>query len=112
MAWPKDKSGRKAATPPGWEAIRQQVFDRERPRPGLPSRCQAANPDGSRCRLEATEVHHAGRPDDHRPQSLQALCHWHHVDRTAAAGSAAAAKQRAKLRQKLSPPQNRHPGLK
>lgn len=70
--------------------------------------------DGHRCRIrwdegceiEATEVDHKQRGDDHRMVNLQAACSWCHGKKSSAEGHAA----RKYLSTRRRP--ERHPGLK
>ena len=66
---------RKQQLPSNWEALKRQVKQRAK------NQCEAVD-KGHRCPEQGSECHHAGAPDDHRPESLQWLCADHHDEIT------------------------------
>lgn len=101
MAWGPE-SGRTSPLPPGWEAIRQKVFNRDG------HRCRWILPSGARCPRRATEVDHTKGADNHSLDALRSLCSHHHGKVTAKQGV------EARRRRKKKPPRRKpesHPGM-
>jgi len=92
-------STRRESLPPNWQTLRRQILDRDG------RRCTITMRDGTRCRDKATDVHHLGTRDDHRPEQLAAICSWHHKRITAQ--EANGARSRPTSRRPTEP----HPGL-
>jgi len=97
MSWKTSK--RSESLPDNWEAIRRDVFRRDK------RRCQIK---GKGCRTFATEVDHIGDPGDHRLVNLRAVCSQCHGKRSAQQGHAAQARLRALSKR----PPERHPGAR
>lgn len=91
---------RTSPLPKGWASIRMGVLARDG------HRCTTILADGTRCRYKATEVHHLGSADDHRPEMLTAICKWHHKKETARQANAA----KVRVTQRRQP--EKHPGLR
>lgn len=72
-------STRRAALPPGWGRIREQVLR------DAGYRCQRVE-DGSRCPEPATDVDHVRLRDE---RELQALCAGHHASKSGREGAEA-----------------------
>lgn len=87
-------STRRLRLPRDWARIRRDILDRD----GY--RCRLGSPV---CTIEATEVDHIARGDDHRESNLQAVCRNCHARKSSFEGAAAKPKR---LR-----PAERHPGL-
>ena len=87
MAW--NGSDRRERLPANWPAIRLRVLRRDC------WRCMARMSDGTRCSEPATDVDHITPGDDHSPANLQALCRWHHGQKSAREGAAASVAKRA-----------------
>lgn len=99
MPWGK-QSARTTPLPPNWPTIRRAILQRDQ------HQCTATRGDtGQRCEATATDVDHTGQPDDHRPEVLRSLCHYHHQRITGAQGGGA-------IRQKAKKSSPKHPGLK
>lgn len=91
-------SGRGARFNPGWERTRKMILERDS------HRCQRWVTDwrtGGRrkCWLPANEVDHIhraenGEPDDDSPENLEALCSYHHKQKTARESGDARIKKR------------------
>lgn len=98
MAW--ESSNRSQRLPANWRKIRTHVLYRD------DYACQVISPDtGVRCLATANEVDHIIAGDDHSLTNLQAICTWHHKQKTAAEAAAA--------RPKIAPRNRRpeqHPG--
>lgn len=97
-AW--EGSTRRARLPHNWPKLRVQVMRRDQ------HTCQAVNEDGAPCGLKATDVDHIIAGDNHDLSNLQALCTWHHRQKTAA--EANAAKIRIEPRSRKA---EQHPGM-
>jgi 5-methylcytosine-specific restriction endonuclease McrA len=102
MAW--STSQRRDELPADWQLRRIRVLRRD----GY--RCQAQDSLGARCYRPANQVDHikphsAGGTDD--LDNLQALCRWHHAQKSSAEGHAA---QRPRPTQR-NPDRESHPGL-
>ncbi len=70
-------STRRSRLPSDWPTRRIRVLRRD----GY--KCQARNEDESLCLAPARDVDHIERGDDHDYGNLQALCVWHHRQKTA-----------------------------
>ncbi|MCA2331619.1 HNH endonuclease [Mycobacterium avium] len=90
-------SRRHAELPANWPAIHDQVLREAR------WLCEIG---WSGCLVEATEVDHKKRGNDHSRSNLQAACSWCHGQKSSAEGVA----QRRKLKAQRSRPTERHPG--
>lgn len=98
MAW--STSDRASRLPPDWEStIQPRILRRDQ------HKCQIAWPG---CQVEATEVDHIIRGDDHRDQNLRAVCERCHAKKSAKEGNEA----KAKYKDLRSRPTERHPGLR
>jgi 5-methylcytosine-specific restriction endonuclease McrA len=83
--------------PTNWRTIRRAILQRDQ------HRCTWIQTDGTRCpETTRLEVDHIANPNDHRPDNLRTLCHWHHARVTAAQS------HRAK---QAKTPTSQHPGL-
>ena len=107
---------RRQQLPSNWETLKRQVKQRAK------GQCEAVE-RGTRCQDQGTECHHAGAPNDHRPESLQWLCADHHEAITQRQSWEGQIRRQAKLmhpmqrkrylREKLGStemPENRRPG--
>lgn len=92
MAW--ETSTRKAELPHDWTLRRIRVLRRD----GY--RCQARDSMSRKCNAPANQVDHIERGNNHDEDNLQALCRWHHAQKSSAEGHAA---------QKPKPKQRREP---
>jgi 5-methylcytosine-specific restriction enzyme A len=93
-------SDRASRLPPNWESqIVPRILGRDN------RRCQLRWPG---CQVEATEVDHKIRGDNHDDKNLQAVCERCHARKSAREGNEA--KRRLK-ELRLRPPE-RHPGLR
>lgn len=102
MAW--EGSDRHDRLPRDWPAIRAHVLARDA------HMCQHVRLDtGRACGLQATDVDHIERGDDHRPENLQALCGWHHRKKSGSEGGRASAEARARRAKATA---YVHPGLR
>lgn len=82
MAWDKSSRGdRRQTLPKDWERIRKRILQRD----GYT--CQNRNVYGDPCREIATDIDHIGNRLDHSDANLQALCEWHHDQKTAQQGA-------------------------
>lgn len=95
-------SNRRQRLPANWNALRDTVTKR------AGGRCEAIKSSGRRCPNPGTDCDHIVAGDDHDPANLQLLCLWHHRAKSAAEGHAAAKANR----DKLTRPQQKHPGLR
>lgn len=102
MPW--SSSDRKSELPHDWDTVRKRVLDRDGHRCQWP---RAGRRDGI-CGAPATDVDHRVHRDDHRDESLWALCRWHHNRKTQDESTAGKQALAAKLRH----PVDRHPGLR
>lgn len=103
MAWSRDPvSPRAARLPADWYQRRMKVLARDA------HRCVAQDSQGYRCAERATDVDHIVRGDDHDLGNLQALCGWHHRQKTAVEAAEA---RRAKPRRSRFHEGEPHPGL-
>lgn len=74
-------SDRKGRLPAGWNALRELVLAR------ASNRCQAIKRStGKRCTNRANQVDHIVAGDDHSLGNLQALCIFHHREKSALEG--------------------------
>lgn len=97
--WYARPSTRKQTLPPDWLHRRRAVLIRDG------HRCQHVRYDtGLPCMEWATDVDHIGNRDDHTLANLQALCAYHHRQKTSSQGGRAAARKREPQKQK-------HPGI-
>lgn len=98
-------SDRRQRLPSNWQSeIRPRILNRDR------YRCQHIRFDtGEPCNLYANEVDHISRGDDHRDANLQALCHYHHLQKSGSEGGAAS--QAARNARYGRPGKAKHPGL-
>lgn len=85
--------------PDNWDEIRSKVLARDR------HKCQAK---GEGCQVEATEVDHVVRGDNHDLSNLRAICERCHARKSAKEGNEAKARLKALRRR----PPERHPGLR
>ena len=92
MGW--ETSSRKAELPHDWQLRRVRVLRRD----GY--RCQARDSQGRLCGHAANQVDHIERGDNHDEDNLQALCRWHHAQKSSSEGHEA---QRPKQRQRREP---------
>jgi hypothetical protein len=97
MGW--ETSDRRASLPANWPTVRAQRLAIDG------HRCTATMRSGNRCRDRATDVDHAGGPDDHDVAALRSLCSWHHDRKSSREGAAA----RVQLSERRRP--EAHPGL-
>lgn len=95
---------RSAPLPKGWDRIRRRILRRDR------WKCQWPVATGGLCGEQANQVDHkvgaAQGVDDHSDENLQALCRWHHDQKTGREASAVAHALPPRAR-----PQEKHPGL-
>lgn len=111
MRW--SGSDRKARFNPGWERTRKLILERDH------HRCQrwVTDSDGftrHRCWAPANEVDHIrravdGGPDDDSPGNLEALCHWHHAQKT---GSESAEQRRVNRERRKEAEWYSHPAFR
>lgn len=80
---------RKDELPDDWDAIRQEVFDRDG------RRCTWILPSGKRCENGPHTADHIGSKWDNSLPNLRTLCEPHNSKRTASQGAEEAARQRA-----------------
>lgn len=94
-------SNRRTQLPGNWATLRKSVMERDN------RLCQHIRYDtGLPCYLAATDVDHIEPGDDHRLSNLQALCAWHHRQKTGReSGEARKAKSAGRGRKP------RHPGV-
>lgn len=98
MTW--SSSNRKERLPSDWESktvpyiLRRDKYT-----------CKAQE-DG--CQIQATEVDHIVRGDDHRYENLQAICERCHAKKSSREGNQAKARLKVLRRR----PKERHPGLR
>jgi len=90
---------RSAPLPTDWPLIQRRILERDG------HRCTELLSDDTRCRREATDVHHMGDANDHRDAMLRAVCGWHHDRLTAAKANA------ARVRKTTRFPSEKHPGV-
>ena len=98
LAW--ETSDRRQRLPDDWPVRRASVLRRD----GY--RCVALLADAERCVEAATDVDHIEPGDNHDLTNLQALCHWHHIRKSAREGHAA---NRARNRPRRRRPDKPHP---
>lgn len=92
-------SDRKSRLPSDWPRIRTAVLVRDR------YRCQHERADtGALCLAKARDVDHIHGDDDHRMQSLQSLCGYHHDQKSGREGGIASGKARREARDKKKKP--------
>ncbi|GAA2843797.1 hypothetical protein Acy02nite_68310 [Actinoplanes cyaneus] len=99
MAW-EGTSDRRSRLPHDWPLRRLRVLR------AAGYRCQVRGLDGRPCGAPANEVDHIEHGDDHDLRNLQAICRWHHGQKTSAEGAAA---RQPRPTQRREP--ERHPGL-
>jgi len=92
-------SRRSSPLPKGWSAIRLAVLKRDR------YICKYVRG----CTNRANEVDHINDPMDHSMANLRAICHQHHLIRTAMQASSVARANRVRYPRKR--PQSSHPGI-
>lgn len=98
-------SDRRSRLPSDWESkIRPRIMRRDG------NRCKVMLQDDTRCPEPATDVDHIRRGDIHEDWNLQAICDWHHKQKTGREGAAAAAMQRRKNNKRFRRVEA-HPGL-
>lgn len=95
MAWSQNRP----PLPPDWEARRRYVLARDK------FYCQLAFE--SICTVQAVEVDHIDRNDDHTMNNLRAVCRECHWERT----KAQAAEATRRLWAQTKVPRPKHPGL-
>lgn len=93
-------SDRRSRLPADWARRRVAVLAR------AGHRCEAVDSLGARCDEHATDCDHVERGDDHRAVNLQALCRWHHNQKTAREAAEARRTRPTRRREPES-----HPGL-
>lgn len=72
-------------------------------------RCRWVRVDtGTRCTQPASDVDHIRNGDNHAPENLRALCHWHHLKKSGSEGGQASAAARKRIRRNGG---KQHPGL-
>lgn len=100
-------SDRRDRLPPDWEKIRKRVLRRDH---GV---CQADSERrlGQSCGKPANQVDHVRAGDDHSEENLQALCEWHHNQKSGREGAEASRKARAQRATRFRRTEERHPGL-
>lgn len=97
-------SNRRSRLPTDWEQIRRDILDRDG------SQCQHVRYDtGHKCLLPAHDVDHIINNDDDSYTNLQALCPWHHKQKSGREGGTASGKARRARAQQAKP---LHPGLR
>lgn len=88
---PWNGSTRRQRLPNNWPQLRAEVLHRDS------FRCQWISPAfNSLCGDEATDVDHIIHGDNHHPSNLQALCAYHHRQKSGSEGGLASATNRAK----------------
>lgn len=88
-----ESSDRLARLPADWQKIRKRILRRD----GY--MCRHIDGDGIGCISRANQVDHIVRNDDDSDLNLQALCEYHHRQKSASEGGQAyAAKQAARFR--------------
>lgn len=98
MAW--STSDRASRLPPNWETeIQPKILRRDN------HRCKIR---WAGCQVQATEVDHKVRGDNHDESNLQAACERCHARKSAKEGNEAKARLKALRRR----PPERHPGLR
>jgi 5-methylcytosine-specific restriction protein A len=86
-------SDRRARLPEDWAERRQLVLIRDR------HRCQHVREDtGKPCLVRARDVDHVIANDNHDLSNLQALCGWHHDQKSGREGGIASGKARRATR--------------
>lgn len=96
-------STRKDTLPPDWERRRKFVLNRDQ------HRCQHVRYDTDRkCGAPANQCDHIDDRLDHSYANLQALCEWHHNQKSGRQGGLAAQSRRRKDETRT---EHRHPGL-
>lgn len=93
-------SQRKSGLPADWTRRRVRVLRRD----GY--RCQARDSMGIQCGAPANQVDHIRRGNDHSEENLQALCEWHHNQKSSREGVEARGPRPSRRR-----PPERHPGM-
>jgi 5-methylcytosine-specific restriction protein A len=97
-------SDRRERLPDDWPDRRRHVLARDA------HRCQHLRVDTQRlCGKPATDVDHIRNDDDHSYSNLQALCTYHHRQKSGREGGIASGIVRRKARE--GKPQKKHPGL-
>ncbi|TMZ60741.1 HNH endonuclease [Klebsiella pneumoniae] len=100
MSWASSK--RRAELPADWGKIRARVLKR------AGYRCEHIRADtGERCTYAANQCDHKKRGLDHSEANLQALCEWHHKQKTS---REAAAGRRGRPRATRKRPPSTNPG--
>jgi 5-methylcytosine-specific restriction endonuclease McrA len=98
MVW--STSDRSLELPSNWESkIQPEILKRDS------YKCKINLPG---CEVEATEVDHKVRGNDHSYKNLQAVCTRCHAKKSSREGHSA----KAKLKKLRSRPRERHPGLR
>ena len=96
-------SDRRSRLPADWGKVRTRVLRRDL------NQCQVKMLDGSRCRDIASDVDHIRNGDDHHESNLQAICDWHHKNKSSSEGAMALAKKRRAIHRRFRT-QEAHPG--
>lgn len=98
-------SNRRNELPANWESeIRPAILMRD----GY--RCKHVRFDTDElCGRYANEVDHIQGKWDHRPENLQALCHYHHLQKSGGEGGRAS--QAARRARSGRPAPRKHPGI-
>jgi 5-methylcytosine-specific restriction protein A len=98
-------SSRRRRLPKDWDKIRRRVLNRDQ------HQCRHIRHDtGKPCREYATEVDHIMAGDDHSDRNLQALCEYHHGQKSGREGAEAKARERRKHDRRLRRTET-HPAL-
>jgi 5-methylcytosine-specific restriction protein A len=95
-------SNRRSTLPHDWPRVRNHVLKRDG------RVCQIRGPF---CMTVATEVDHIGDPEDHRPESLRAVCVRCHAIRSGRQGADASLTVRKAIIAARRRPAEKHPGL-
>lgn len=96
-------SRRRQTLPADWEERRRRILRRDR------YRCQHVRDDtGEKCGARANQVDHVERGAGDHDGNLQALCEWHHNQKSGREGGRAS---QAKRREQTRRQQPLHPGL-
>lgn len=96
-------SNRRSRLPSDWEQIRRQALDRDG------HQCQHIRYDtGHKCLAPAHDIDHIIENDDDSLTNLQALCTWHHREKTGRYGGQRSGRARQAQRAAQQP---KHPGL-
>lgn len=97
-------SWRTTPLPANWTALRRQVLERDG---GV---CQwLVGP--SLCGAPANQVDHVIPSGPDAMSNLQALCSFHHQQKSASEGQAALRAKRKEIMERLRKPPERHPGM-